>query len=459
MTKASASSSTKPPISDEPPGIVRLGVAGLKSIATEQLIDIRPLTILAGANSSGKSSFMQGILLLKQTLEAPYDPGALLISGPNVDFTSAEQMISRRPSGRGGTGALDISFETASGTIAELHFKPGKKRDGGPFDLTSQTITSRAGKYALRSDMESGEIEEFLDRKLFRTRGKFIRRHVEARRGEVYRQRCFLGLAFFDLADLDRYYLLTRMDFDFIGLLHDVIHLPGLRGNPLRDYPSLAVWSGFSGVFQPYTASLVSLWRNRDDERLGQLGSDLGSLGLTWKVEAKSVNGARVELRVSRLSNKPRRGGANDLVNIADVGLGVSQTLPVVVALLAAKPGQMVYIEQPEIHLHPKAQVAMAKLLANAASRGVRVVVETHSSLLLTGVQTLVASGDLDPKKVVLHWFQRNDEGQTAITSSDVDEAGRFGDWPVDFADVAMDVESQYLDAAERVLYGRDAGR
>lgn len=146
-------------------------------------------------------------------------------------------------------------------------------------------------------------------------------------------------------------------------------------------------------------------------------------------------------------------------MNIADVGLGVSQTLPVVVALLAAKPGQMVYIEQPEIHLHPKAQVAMAKLLANAASRGVRVVVETHSSLLLTGVQTLVASGDLDPKKVVLHWFQRNDEGQTAITSSDVDEAGRFGDWPVDFADVAMDVESQYLDAAERVLYGRDAGR
>ena len=108
----------------------------------------------------------------------------------------------------------------------------------------------------------------------------------------------------------------------------------------------------------------------------------MSALGLTWKVEARSVDDTRVELRVGRLSTRPRKGGAKDLVSIADVGFGVSQTLPVVVALLAAGPGQMVFIEQPEIHLHPRAQVAMAALLAKAAQRGVRVVVETHSSLL-----------------------------------------------------------------------------
>lgn len=76
-------------------GITQLAVAGYKSISKEQSIEVRPLTILAGANSSGKSSMLQPLLLLKQTLEAPFDPGALLLNGPNVKFTSAEQVLSR----------------------------------------------------------------------------------------------------------------------------------------------------------------------------------------------------------------------------------------------------------------------------------------------------------------------------------------------------------------------------
>jgi predicted ATPase len=67
-------------------GITRIAVEGFKSIATRQEIEIAPLTILAGANSSGKSSIMQPLLMLKQTLEATYDPGPLKIDGPNVNF-------------------------------------------------------------------------------------------------------------------------------------------------------------------------------------------------------------------------------------------------------------------------------------------------------------------------------------------------------------------------------------
>ncbi|MFP4415068.1 AAA family ATPase, partial [Coleofasciculus sp.] len=57
-------------------GITRISVQGFKSLYDECSIEIRPLTILAGANSSGKSSIMQPLLLMKQTLEATYDPGA-----------------------------------------------------------------------------------------------------------------------------------------------------------------------------------------------------------------------------------------------------------------------------------------------------------------------------------------------------------------------------------------------
>lgn len=74
--------------------LTAISVAGFKSISCEQTLYIAPLTILAGANSSGKSSMMQPLLLMKQTLEAPYDPGVFLLDGPNVRFTKSDQILS-----------------------------------------------------------------------------------------------------------------------------------------------------------------------------------------------------------------------------------------------------------------------------------------------------------------------------------------------------------------------------
>src|SRR5262249_32372707 len=163
-------------------------------------------------------------------------------------------------------------------------------------------------------------------------------------------------------------------------------------------------------------------------------------LGLAGGVTAVRVNDAQIELHVGRLPEMPP-SRPQDRVNIADVGLGVSQTLPVLVALHTARPDQLVYIEQPETHLHPRAQNTLAKVLAAAVKRGVQIVVETHSSILLLGVQTLVAEGRLGPDKVKLHWFRRERDGHTVVQSGELDEAGRFGDWPEDFDDVALKSE------------------
>lgn len=138
-------------------------------------------------------------------------------------------------------------------------------------------------------------------------------------------------------------------------------------------------------------------------------------------------------------------------MNIADVGLGVSQILPALVALMTASPNQLIHLEQPEIHLHPKAQKNLAKILGHAATSKRRLIVETHSSILIRGIQTLVAKGELDPKLVKLHWFTRNDEtGATKVSSADLDENGAFGaDWPEDFDDTYLESERDYLDAVE----------
>ena len=72
-------------------GISRIIVEGYKSLRTRHEIAIRPLTVLAGVNSAGKSSAMQPLLLLKQTLETSYDPGPLQLSGPNAERSSTHR--------------------------------------------------------------------------------------------------------------------------------------------------------------------------------------------------------------------------------------------------------------------------------------------------------------------------------------------------------------------------------
>jgi predicted ATPase len=192
-------------------------------------------------------------------------------------------------------------------------------------------------------------------------------------------------------------------------------------------------------------------WLEDNDANFSALNESLRLLNLTSGVYPKRLYDVQVELYVGRLLDTPPSSPENQ-VNIADVGLGVSQILPVVVALEAAKPGQLVYIEEPEAHLHPKAQFTLAEILASAANRGVKVVAETHSTHLLLGVQTQVAEGKLEPEKVKLHWFRREKDGRTIVKSGELDEAGRFGDWPEDFDEVELRTQKRYLDAADARL-------
>ena len=425
-------------------GITAVSVRGYKSLYDECRLEIRPLTVLAGANSSGKSSAMQPILLLKQTLEASYDPGPLLIDGPNVRFTSADQMLSQP----GKNGSFSIDIEVDGNQRLSITFE---KRSGQGISIREMRSHGPAGDLKLTEEMSHDEILRVLPEHLKAFAKDFAGDQKSAIKWRAVRNRCFLGFTPFEgktgVSGRAMPFLFSpSMVFELhIG---KIIHLPGLRGNPERTYKTTAIGQVFPGTFENYVASMVYEWQQNPRSRPGDLADSLERLGLTWKIQAKPIDETQVELRVGRLIHAAR-GGAYDLVSIADAGFGVSQTLPVLVALLVASPGQLVYIEQPEIHLHPRAQVALAELLADAAKRGVKVVVETHSSLLLKAIQSLVAEGNLSPQILKLHWFERDKNGATTVRSADLDEAGAFGDWPEDFAEVAISAESRYLDAVD----------
>jgi len=413
--------------------VTALSVSGFKSILDERRLPLAPLTILAGANSSGKSSMMQPLLLMKQTVEANFDPGPLLLEGPNVRVTSTEQMLSHIGSRRS-TG-FSISFEAIDPKKTVVAFE-AKKRGG--IQLDRVTLTGRAAERTFREGA-SGEPARSILRMM-----SYPEKLITG--ATVVRDRCFLAVAItFERG--------SGFQFSPCGpigkFLEDVIHVPGLRANPERLYLTTVTGDRYPGTFDNYVASLLFTWQEGGHAaKLDQLGRMFETLGLTSKVQVHRVSDTRSEIRVGRLPR--RQKAANDFVNIADVGFGTSQTLPILVSLLAAKPENTVYVEQPETHLHPRAQVAMASILADAVKRGVKLIIETHSSLLLRGLQTAVAQGDLAPDSVSLNWFTRNQRGLTDVVSTTLDASGAFGDCPADFDDVTLQADQQYLDAVEK---------
>ncbi|KAD4059930.1 DUF3696 domain-containing protein [Arthrobacter yangruifuii] len=456
------SKTRRPPIAshyeDFNSGDLFFSVSGFKAIGVETTLRIAPLTIISGTNSAGKSSFMQPFLIMKQTLDSSFDPGALLLFGPNAKFTDASQTLTKGKSKLSQVSKFQVSMRAG--------------------DVYRQvTYSDTAGGYIIEEDVagvgeqsirmtETGEglisadVEDFLSDYGESMMSHFAKGDFFGDGGgpttlsfPVQRQRSFLDVNLQFNREGKRPISFGADDFlstytrSWIRLLQGIIHVPGLRGNPEREYPRSAVGDTYPGTLDTYVASIVLEWAVKDETKLKLLAGELARLGLTWKVHARRKNDAAVELLVGRMP-QAQQGGSQDMVSVADVGFGVSQTLPVVVALLAAAPGQIVYLEQPEIHLHPRAQVQLAKTLVRASKRGVKVIAETHSSLLIRAIQTEIASGEIAATDVSLNWFSRDEQtGFSKVDVADLDSKGRFGDWPLDFDEIAQDADLAYISA------------
>lgn len=122
--------------------------------------------------------------------------------------------------------------------------------------------------------------------------------------------------------------------------------------------------------------------------------------------------------------------------NVAtNVGFGISYVLPILVTCLLAKENQVVIIENPEAHLHAKAQSNMGYFLGCIAATGLRIVVETHSEHIINGIRrAIVCDTDLTPEMVTVYFFDTSDDG---ISNQEIviDNEGNMSAYPVDFFD------------------------
>jgi predicted ATPase len=119
--------------------------------------------------------------------------------------------------------------------------------------------------------------------------------------------------------------------------------------------------------------------------------------------------------------------------NLKDVGVGVSQVIPVIVAALFAQPGHIVNVEEPESHLHPLAQSMLAELLTQVSKeRNVQFIVETHSEHLFRRMQTLIAKQEITTNDAAMYFIER--EGRQAKLRELIpNKFGAIANWPDKF--------------------------
>src|SRR6185312_11410482 len=133
------------------------------------------------------------------------------------------------------------------------------------------------------------------------------------------------------------------------------------------------------------------------------------------------------------------RAGVNEssrLIRPANVGFGLTYSLPIVVACLSAEAGTLLLLENPEAHLHPQGQAALGELMVRAASEGVQILVETHSDHVLNGIRLSVKRRLISEEKIVIHYFSRDvATGFVSSESPAILANGRLSNWPVGFFD------------------------
>jgi hypothetical protein len=233
--------------------------------------------------------------------------------------------------------------------------------------------------------------------------------------------------------------LLSDLEYSYEGLMDSIYYLGPLREYPKREY----VWSGSSPIDvgprgERVVDALLSAKSRKEERSLGYRRKKkfFEEIIAHWLKELKLIHDFEVaeiaphsNLYKINVSKEP--GSAP--VMITDVGFGVSQILPVLVLLYYVPKGAIVILEQPEIHLHPAVQSGLADVIINATeTRGIQVIVESHSEHLLRRLQRRIADQTISSDKVSLYFCQTTG-GVSQSTPLEIDLYGTIENWPPHF--------------------------
>jgi predicted ATPase len=343
------------------------------------------LTLLSGSNASGKSSILQALVLLHQTIRQHEWSTRLMLNGDSVQLGTVLDVVDKVHGRRQleiglaeGTSALRWTFH---GDREEMSMATERVRlDGVEIEdppalrhLLPPDQYEAASSFATRlRDLTYITAERVGPREIYKLEDRQVAR-VVGPRGE-----------------------------HTLSVLHRV------RGEPIRD--SLIV----SGA--PPTGL------KQTEARMGQF-----------------FPGCRLDVQLVPQANAVtlgiRTSDETDFHRPVHVGFGLTQVLPIVVAAVSAAERDVLLIENPEVHLHPAGQALMGAFLAEVAAGGTQVIVETHSDHVLNGIRRAIKAGTLAPEQALLHFFRPRGGALDQVVSPTLDPAGNIDVWPAGFFD------------------------
>jgi len=140
-----------------------------------------------------------------------------------------------------------------------------------------------------------------------------------------------------------------------------------------------------------------------------------------------------------------------------NIGFGITYALPILVSGLTVPEGGILLVENPEAHLHAKAQSNMGYFLARMAAAGVRVIIETHSEHIVNGIRRMIVEGktDMSHEDMTIYFFQ-NKQGLKSIMEITMDEYGNLSDFPEDFFDQVRQDMFKLMEFGRKLVNGNE---
>lgn len=348
-------------------------------------LNLENLTLVTGINSSGKSSFIQSILLIKQNLET-------------IQLSEIHDLDNRKK-------PLSINGE---------YIQLGNKKDILYQDVYDENIEISMTSKKNESD------EEFYPIKISFNSNTL---HFEASDDFIFNSEAYSFNDDFQYIQTNRiepniFYSLGDQAIleNNIGMSGEfTAHYLAVNRRELLKIDALRHKNSTTGHF----LENVSLWMSDISENIviqANIYDELQKVNLTYKYiyEDKTTN------EYSPLN----------------VGYGITYVLPIVVSILKAKEGDLIIIENPESHLHPKAQSKIAQLCAIAASQGVQIIIETHSDHIMNGIRIAIKERLLSPTDSKVFYFRKeSNKLETIVDEICINNNGSIDKYPIGFFD------------------------
>jgi predicted ATPase len=464
-----------------------------KAFKDSQPIPLKPITILIGKNSAGKSSILKAILASSQTASSTLPDGSdfrligdltnlgtfsdTIHGGDPEDNFAITFEIGPPPIWLGAEGKFDQNFSFKysyssskssplsakfSGVVAKYgneimvsggrfeklpglrHGRPGLRHGRSPVKRAIRAKFNSESIFASHEgDSDSGpELPEIIQ-EINTAIAEILENNQEEIRENNPLQ---LWLSDFALDITEKYptprKLLGSL-FNQFGpteiasaqintILAKTIYLGPFRDEPSRE-ARLAQSSGNRvGIRGEDLSTLLHVWRDNEDF-MEQFNSHLRSLGI--------ADSARTSASYMKSENgeELETGFVKIMVNKAgtarslmDLGFGTSQVLPIVFEL-TLKKNRLILLEQPELHLHPAAQSELGDLLKFSMERGNQLIVETHSANLIERIRKLIRRGELDNNSANIIYIRQDSSGRGICDCIGFNKDGTFADtWPED---------------------------